>query len=107
MIDPRTVVLFNFFSSLEGGKAPDEDVVGVVPVEHADPNIPRVRPKLTPAPGQDLVLPKKARAVLHVLPVAPQPRERCDTAMDEHSSSDPWRTMLRSSEIWCAHTYQG
>lgn len=67
-----------FFSSLEGGKAPDEDVVGVVPVEHADPNIPRIRPKLTPAPCQDLVLPKKARAVLHILPVAPQPRERCD-----------------------------
>ena len=64
--------------SFERGEAADEDVVRVVPVEHADPDVPGVRPELVPAPRQDLVPAEEPRAVLHVLPVAPQPRERCE-----------------------------
>ena len=112
-IDPWSVV----FTSLEGGEALHEDVVGVVPVQHADPYVPRVRPELAPAPGQDLVPPEEARAVLHVLPVAAQPRERCtpwkkstrgetgepNGGQSLHVSM-PWELRHGSSST---HTYQG
>jgi hypothetical protein len=69
--------------SVERGEALHKDFVGVVPVEHADPHVPWVSPELAPAPRQDLVAAEEARAVLHVLPVAAQPRER-------YNQSKPW-----------------
>jgi hypothetical protein len=88
--------------SVQGGEALDEDVVGIVPVEHADPDVPRVRAELAPAPRQDPVAAQEARAVLHVLPVAAQPRERC-----KHHATRTWTLTLSSALSVSVHKQRG
>jgi hypothetical protein len=82
--------------SLERREAVDEDVERVVPVEHAHPHVPRIRPELRPAPRQDLVPTEKPRTILHILPIAPQPRERCKPHPHRHTAID---TMSKANEI--------
>lgn len=62
--------------SVHRGEALDKHVEHVVPVQHVDPDAPRVSSELLPAAGHDVVAGEQLGAVLDAFLLATQPRER-------------------------------
>jgi hypothetical protein len=62
--------------SVYRGEALDEHVEHVVPVQHVDPDAPRVSSELLPAATHDIVAGEQLGAVLDALLLTSQPRER-------------------------------
>ena len=72
--------------SVYSGEALDKHAEHIVPVQHVDPDAPRVSSEMLPAASHDLVAGEQLGAVLDAFLLTSQPRERYKQAKSKKNS---------------------